>query len=76
MNVGNGEEESIEVVVHLLRDTHKETVKQGKNWTIRGYGVIYKLKVLKWSGRGWIWVPKCFLQQSIPSRKSGIFSVI
>ena len=30
MNAGNGEEESIEVVVHPLRDTHEETVKQGK----------------------------------------------
>ena len=30
MNASNGEEESIEVVVHLLRDTHKETIKQGK----------------------------------------------
>ena len=29
-NVGNGEEESIEVIVHLLRDTHEETVKQGR----------------------------------------------
>ena len=29
-NVGNGEEESIEVVVHLLQDTHKETVEQGR----------------------------------------------
>ena len=28
--MGNGEEESIEVVVHLLRDTHKETVEQGR----------------------------------------------
>ena len=30
MNAGNGEEESIEVVVHPLRDTHKETVEQGE----------------------------------------------
>ena len=29
-NAGNGEKESIEVVVHLLRDTHKETVEQGR----------------------------------------------
>ena len=28
--MGNGEEESVEVVVHLLRNTHEETVKQGK----------------------------------------------
>ena len=28
-DAGNGEEESIVVVVHLLRDTHEETVKQG-----------------------------------------------
>ena len=47
-----------------------------KNWTIRGYGIIYKLKVLKWSGGDWIRVPKCFPQWSIPSRKSGIFGVI
>ena len=31
-----------------------------KNWTIRGYGVAYKLKGLEWSGRDWIQVPKCF----------------
>ena len=29
-NVSNGEEESIEVVVHPLRDTHEETVEQGR----------------------------------------------
>ena len=28
--MGNGEEESIEVVVHPLQDTHKETVEQGE----------------------------------------------
>ena len=30
MNVGNGKEESIEVAVHPLRDTHKETIEQGR----------------------------------------------
>ena len=29
-NASNGEKESIEVVVHLLRDTHKETIEQGR----------------------------------------------
>ena len=29
-DAGNGEEESVVVVVHLLRDTHKETVEQGE----------------------------------------------
>ena len=28
--MGNGKEESVEVVVHLLRNTHEETVEQGK----------------------------------------------
>ena len=30
VDVGNGEEESIEVIVHPLRDTHEETVEQGR----------------------------------------------
>ena len=29
-DVGNGEEKSIVVVVHLLQDTHEETIKQGE----------------------------------------------
>ena len=29
-NVGNGEEESVEVIVHPLRDTHEETIEQGR----------------------------------------------
>ena len=28
--MGNGEEESIKVVVHPLQDIHEETVKQGR----------------------------------------------
>ena len=47
-----------------------------KNWTIRGYGVVYKLKVLEQSGRDWIQVPRYFLQRSILSKKSGIFGLI
>ena len=30
VDVGNGEEKSIVVVVHPLQDTHEETVKQGE----------------------------------------------
>ena len=74
--MGNGEEESIEVIVHPLWDTHKEIVEQRKNWTIRGYGVVYKLKVLEQSGGDWIRVPRCSLQRNILSRKLDIFGMI